>query len=144
MLLMICFMSRKTSVSANRRTFSFANALMGQRGGLLVELVAVMGAFAVLGTAVLSGVQTSHASKRIFDINSEAENIARNEMENVFAQPYLPPGETYTATTPPFGFSVTAEALVFSATSSDISLVRVTVERDGRTLKVLETHRTNR
>ena len=118
--------------------------LTEQRGGLLVELIAVMAAFAVLGTAVLSGVQTSYASKRIFDIQSEAENIARNEMENAFAQPYLPPGQTYTATTSPNGFSVTAEALVFSATSSDISLIRVTVERDGQTLKVLETHRAKR
>ena len=117
---------------------------MGQRGGLLVELVAVLGAFAVLGTAVLNGVQTSHASKRVFDIQSQAENIARNELENAFAQPYLPPGQTYTATIPPPGFLVTAEALVFSATSSDISLVRVTVERDGRTLKVLETYRAKR
>ena len=124
--------------------FSFANALRDQRGGLLVELVAVMAAFGVLGTAVLSGVQTGHASKRIFDVQSEAENIARNEMENAFAQPYLPPGQTYTATTPPYGFSVTAEALEFSATSSDISLVRVTVERDGQTLKVLETYRAKR
>ena len=103
-----------------------------------------MAAFAVLGTAVLSGVQTSYASKRIFDVQSEAENIARNEMESAFAQPYLPPGQTYAATTSPNGFSVTTEALVFSATSSDISLVRVTVERDGRTLKVLETHRAKR
>ena len=143
-MLMMRFMNRKTSVPANRRTFSFANALMGHRGGLLVELVAVMGAFAVLGTAVLSGVQTSYISKRIFAVNSEAENIARNEMESAFAQPYLPPGQTYTATTLPNGFWVTAEALEFSATSSDISLVRVTVERDGQTLKVLETHRSNR
>ncbi len=117
---------------------------MGQRGGLLVELIAVMAAFAVLGTAVLNGVQTSHASKRIFDVHSAAENIARNEMENIFAQPYVPPGQIYTATTPPFGFSVTTEVLEFSATSSDISLVRVTVERDGQTLKVLETHRAKR
>ncbi len=143
-MMIVRFMNRKTSVSANRRTFWFANGLRHQRGGLLVELVAVMGAFAVLGSAVLGGVQTSSASKRIFDVNSEAENIARNEMENAFAQPYLPPGQTYTSIIPPPGFLVTTEALVFSATSSDISLVRVTVERDGRTLKVLETHRAKR
>ena len=143
-MLMIRFMNRGTSVSANRRTFSSANAHMDQRGGLLVELIAVLAAFGVLGIAVLGGVQTSNASKRIFDVQSEVENIARNEMENAFAQPYLPPGQTYAATTSPSGFLVTAEALEFSATSSDISLVRVTVERDGQTLKVLETHRAKR
>ena len=141
---MIGFMNQKISGAANRRMSSLANVLRGQRGGLLVELVAVMAAFGVLGTAVLSGVQTSHASKRIFDVQSEAENIARNEMENAFAQAYLPPGQTYTFTTTPNGFLVTAVALAFSATSSDISLVRVPVERDGRTLKVLETHRAKR
>ena len=107
-------------------------------------MVAVMGAFAVLGVAVLSGVQTGLGSKLVFDIQSEAENIARNQMEDVFAQPYVPPGGTYQVISTLAAYDVTVQSLPFNATSTDISTVRITVGRDGKTLKVLETFRAER
>lgn len=116
----------------------------GQRGGLLVETVVALALFGILGTAVLASVQTSSISKGVFDEQSMAENILRNQMEYVFEQPYESPGETYLTVAIPDGYSVTVEALEYEATSADIETVQVTVFKDGQQVKVLQTLRANR
>ena len=118
--------------------------LRNQRGALLLETVVALTVFGVLGTVVLSSVQTSYLSKTRFDIQSEAENLIRNEMESMYAQAYKQPGLTYSTTTTADGFTVTSDALTYSATSTDIETVRVTIEYEGKTIKVFETIRANR
>ncbi len=118
--------------------------LRNQRGSLLMETTIVLAVFGMLGTAVLGAVQTSYTSKRQFDAQSTAENLIRNQLESVFEQTYKVPGETYLATTPPDGYSVEAEALVYDETSDDIEVVRITVYHDGQLVKQFETVRSNR
>lgn len=118
--------------------------LRGQRGSLLVETVVALSVFGVLGTAVLSGVSTSYVSKRTFEVHSTAENILRNQMEYVFEQAYVPPPGTYLTVTPPATYSVTAQALVYDASSTQIETVRVTVSKEGQQVKVLDSLRSNR
>ena len=123
------------------------NCFAAQRGGLLVETVVVLSVFGVLGTTVLSGLQTGSISKRNFEQDSTEENITRNQMDSVFEQPYKAPDDpdpTYTSITPPAGYTVTAESITHYATSTDISTVRITVMRGGQTVRVHETLRTNR
>lgn len=118
--------------------------ICGQRGSTLVGILCAIGLFGLVATAVLNGVQTSSTAKSLFDTQSTAENIVRNQMEYVFEQPYQPPPGTYLTTTPPAGYSVTAEALVYEETNTDIETVRVTVYKEGQQVKVLETLRCNR
>ena len=119
--------------------------LNGQRGGLLLETVVALSVFGVVGTSLMSGVQTSYTTKTQFDIRSRTENIVRNEMEAVFAQAYKPPGQTYSTATTSDGFVVTSEAIDYSTTSdSNLEIVRITVLHGGVTVKVLEAARTNR
>ena len=124
----------------------YAGRARGQTGGLLVETVVALTVFGVLGSVVLSGVQTSHISKRNFDSQSVAENLVRNQMESTLEQTYKGWPDTYDAVTSlPAGFSVTAQALQYStSTDTDIETVRVTVTHQGQTVKVFETIRTNR
>jgi len=122
---------------------SALGGLWSQGGSLLVETVLVLGVFGILGTAVLSGVQTSYTSKRQFDSQSTAENIVRNQMEYVFEQPYVPPPGTYLTITPPDGYSVTAEALDYNG-DPNVETVRVTVYHQGQPVKLFETLRANR
>ena len=115
-----------------------------ERGGLLVETVIALVIFGLLGTTVLGSVQTSFTSKRLFDVQSESENLIRNQTEYVFEQDYVLPVGVYLTVTPPSGFTVTADALLYDATSTGISTVRVTVYHEGELVKTFETLRTDR
>ncbi len=121
--------------------------LRNQRGALLLEAVVALAVFGVLGTTVLGAVQTSFIGKRLFDQQSTAENLIRNQMESVFDQVYKAPDDaepTYLAITPPTGYSVTAESLTYDVANTDISTVRITVYQDGQPVKTFETQRANR
>ena len=137
-------MRDKTTLSTRLRR-RLARLVNRQGGGLILETVVALSVFGVVGTSLMSGIQTSYLSKTQFDIRSRAENIVRNEMETVFAQPYQPPPFTYPASTTFDGFNVTSETLAYSTTSdANLETVRVTVQLDGQTVKVLEAARTNR
>ena len=136
-----------TLLRAARVRVGAQRLLRNQRGGLLVETVLVLAVIGVLGTTVLGAVQTSYIGKRQFDAQSTAENLIRNQMESVFAQTYKAPDDpdpTYLAISSPAGYSVTAEALTYDVTSTDVATVRITVFKDGQQVKVLETLRAKR
>ena len=109
-----------------------------------MEVVVSLAVFGILGAAVLSGVQTSYISKNKFSSDSTAENLVRNQLESVMEDPYKNPGLNYDAVTAPSGYSVTAEAVTYDATSTDIETVRITVYQDGQAIKTFETVRPNR
>ena len=133
----------RTLVRKQRETIA---ALGGERGGLLVETATALAIFGILGVGVLSAVQTSSGSKRNFDLDSQAENIVRNQLDSAFDQAYKAPDDadpTYNPVTTTAGYTVTAESLYHYSTSTDISIVRITVKQGGQTIKVYETLRSN-
>ncbi len=95
--------------------------------------------FSMVGTAVMAGVNTAYKSGTIVEAQSEAENIARNQMESVFSQPYQTPGSTpYPTISPPAGYSVSiATADAVTPPDPDIEQVTVTVSRDGQDILIL-------
>lgn len=130
-------------VSALKRPFS--RIVQHQGGALLLETVMVMSVFGVLGTTVLGAVQTSFTGKNRFDDQSVAENLIRNQIEYVFEQAYVPPVGTYLSVQPLDGFTVTADALVYDVSSTDIETVLITVYKpDSQSYKTFETIRANR
>ena len=107
--------------------------------------------FSVLGTAILGAMHAGNTSKRQFEIESTAENLIRNQMESVFEQVYqnpedssISPGVSYVGITPPDGFSLQTQALVYDVTTDDIEKVRVNVYHDGQLVKTPETVRAKR
>ncbi len=109
------------------------------RGSLLLETVIAVMVFSMVGTAVMAGLNTAYTSGARVETQSEAENIARNQMESVFSQPYQAPGSTpYPTISPPAGYSIgiiTADAV--TPVDPDIEKVTVTVSRDGQDILVL-------
>ena len=124
----------------------FTGRSRGQTGALLIETVVALTVFGVLGSAVLSGVQTSFLSKRNFDVQSEAENLVRNQMEYALAQTYKPWTDVYDpVTSTPADFSVVADALQYgTSTDPNIQTLRVIVTHQGLPIKQFDTIRTNR
>ena len=122
----------------------------GQTGALLIETVVALTVFGVLGSVVLSGVQTSYISKRNFESQSVSENLVRNQLEYALEQPYKAwptSGNIYydAVTSTPSGYTVTAEALRYStSTDTKIETINVTVKKDGVTIKFFETIRVDR
>ncbi|MBI4282803.1 MAG: hypothetical protein HY672_04905 [Chloroflexi bacterium] len=127
-----------------RRSRWTRRLLASQRGSLMLEAVVALAIFVPLGTALAAGIQTGYMAKRHFEVQSLSENIVRNQMEYAFEQEYVPPPATYPTITPLPGYSVTAEALVYDASSPNIEMIRVTVFRGGEQVKVIETLRANR
>ena len=122
-------------------------SVSAERGSLLLETAVVMSALGIIGAQVLSGVQTASIAKRNFEIDSQVENIIRNQLESAFAEPYKAPNDvdpTYAPIATPPGYTVTAESITYPGTSNDISTLRITVQRDGQTLQTYETLRTDR
>lgn len=127
------------------------------RGIALLETVVAITILASLGTAVLMGVRAAQTSSTVVEVNSNAERLARNQMEYAFNQPYATPGATYTsiadaldlAFAVELGYTVSAQAVAYTegdpslVTDNNIEKVVVTVSQDGQDVLVLQTLRIN-
>lgn len=112
-----------------------------ERGGILVEVLAAVALFGIVGSAVATGLSTSQISTRVVERQSVAERVARNQMEYVFSLPYQGPPSTYPSVGAPSGFSVTAQAQEYVVGDPTIEKVVVTVSWQGQDVLVLETLR---
>ncbi|MCH8988340.1 MAG: hypothetical protein IIA92_05985 [Chloroflexi bacterium] len=130
----------------------FRSAVFNSAGITLMEMVIALAMFSSAGTAVLLGVGAAHNSSSVVKASAIAENLARNQMEYVFSQSYVAPGDSYTSIaddpdlniTIPSGFAVGAAAETYVADdgfSGSIQKVVVTVTRDGQSILVLESLR---
>lgn len=96
-----------------------------------------------MGSAVLTGLSTSHTASAVTKEQSLAENIARNQMEYVFSLPYSAPTSTYPSVAAPAGYTVTALAGEYIVGDPNIEKVMVTVQHSGVTVLTLESLRTD-
>ncbi len=113
-----------------------------QEGAMLLEAVVAILIFGIVGTAVLSGLSTAHTSGRYTSHQSTAENVARNQMEDTFNQPYQPPPYTYSSISVSPGYTVTSQAVEYVVSDPNIEKIIVTVSHSGYDNYVLETLRT--
>lgn len=120
---------------------AFQSLLKGRRGSLLLEVVIASMVLTLVGAAVLGGLSLVHRSGAKVEQHSIAENIARNQMEFVFSQPYLSWPSTYAAINVPPGYSARAEGSELVAGNQNVQKVTTTVSRDGQDILVLETVR---
>ena len=107
----------------------------------MLEAVLAMTIFALAGTAVLMGISTLQVSGAKTESQSVAENLARNQMEQVFSQPYQDPPSTYPSYPTPTGYSVTAVAEEYVVADPNVQMLRVTVNHEAEVVLVLETLR---
>ena len=130
----------------------FRSAVFNSRGISLIEMIIALAIFSSAGTAVLLGVSAAHNSSTVVEASAVAENLARNQMEYVFTQPYQAVGTPYPSVaddsslniTVPSGFGVSAVPQIYvtpDAFSGSIQKVVVTVTRDGQSILILESLR---
>ena len=115
-----------------------------RRGSILLETVVAVIIFSLVGTAVLAGLSTAYTSGSITETQSVAENIARNQMESVFNQPYREPLQTpYPNISVPSNYGVSTTVAYANAGSPDPEAERITVtaSHDGKNILTLETLR---
>ena len=118
------------------------------RGSLLLEAVIASSVFALVGTAVLSGLSTTYRSGSITEEQSVAEHIARNQMESIFDQVYREPDQTPYPTidlasldVPP-SYSVSTVATHLTGdTHPEVEKLSLTVNHGSKEVLVLETVR---
>jgi type II secretory pathway pseudopilin PulG len=113
-----------------------------QRGSALIESVAAVAIFTMVGAAALAGLAATQRYGNKVEGQSLAENLARSQMEYVFSLPYLAPPATYAVLGTPPGYALSAQAIEQGAGAPDRERVVVTVSREGAPVLVLETVRT--
>ena len=152
-LMLLIVMKKRIHNSARvvrRRVAAFAG---GSSGGLLIEVIIAVFVFTLVGTAILSGISTTQISGARVENQAIAENIARNQIEYIMAQVYIPPGgQDYQLISFPPGYSlvVTKEMLEVNVEGSletldpnTIEMVVVTVSYGGNPVLTLETVKTS-
>lgn len=112
------------------------------RGVLLMETLMAVMVFALVGSAVLSGLSTARISGSVTERQSVAENIARNQIAYVFSLPYQDPPSSCPTISVPTGYAVTCATEEYIVSDPNLERVAVTVSFDGAQLLVLETLRT--
>jgi hypothetical protein len=101
--------------------------------------------FALVGVAVLAGLSTAYTAGSKTEVQSTAENLARNQMESIFSQPYREPQQTPypTMTGIPSNYSVSTTVDFEDIVDPDPEVERITVtaRHDGKDILTLETLR---
>lgn len=114
-----------------------------QKAAMLMEaIVAVTVLTAVSGTTLIA-IQSTQATRRVVERSARAENLARNQIEQIFNTGY----QTTTALYPsianiPGGFQITATQEVASV-DTNLQKIVVSVKVDGVEVLLVETMRNN-
>ena len=98
---------------------------------------------ALVGTAVLSSLGTVNIAGALTEEQSQAENIARNQMEAIFEEVYREPDQTpYPTIAVPGAYSVDmAVTHLDGITDPEVEKIALTISHHGKELLVLETAR---
>ena len=110
-------------------------------GSLMVEAVLAVTLFAMVGTAVLVGLSTTHNMGAEVEEHSIAENLARNQMEHMFSLTNQDPPSTYPSVSVPMGYTISAAAEEYVTGDSSIEKVVVQVSHGAEQVLTLETLR---
>lgn len=101
---------------------------------ILISL-SIMGTFLV---SMLSAISVSALTTRTVELQSYANDLARNEMEYVLSYTYLTPPDTYPLiSNVPAGYTITASTAAVNGYDT-LSKITVTVSRSSRVLVTLD------
>jgi len=118
-----------------------------QKGTTFLEIVLGLAILGLVGSGFMTALSTSYISSGKLQVQTKAENMARDQMEYIKGRPFQVAPATY----PVFdfwsdfpGFSVTAQAFPTAENDPNLQKVVVTVSRGSKTVLVLEGVKTNR
>ena len=135
----MAFMRRRCS-TIRRRLLPVAR---DSTAAFLLEALIAASIFMTVAATALIGASATQRARGVIDRSATAENVARNQMEQIFSQAYQTTTALYSAVTVPSDYSVTAAQQTLDATT-DLQKIIVTVFKDNESILVLETLRRNR
>ncbi|MCH7620645.1 MAG: hypothetical protein IH870_01990 [Chloroflexi bacterium] len=121
----------------------FWAAIRDNRGTFLLETVVASMIFSMVGVAVLSSLGTVNIAGALTEEQSQAENIARNQMEAIFNRVYREPDQTpYPTIALPPGYTVTIDVTHLDGyTDPEVEKIALTISHHGKEVLLLETAR---
>jgi len=115
-----------------------------QRGGLLLESLVAIGLLTTVFSAAVSGLSTGSRGVATFHEITTAQNLARSQLQKTNNDPYCAAPCSYTAIATPPGYTVTAEAQVYSGADANLETIVVTVYHEGQPVASVEGIKANR
>jgi len=114
-----------------------------QRGTILAESLVALAILSIIGVAFLTATATGFFTSGTIADNAVANNLARDQLEDIKNSLFLAGGD-YPALTPPPGYSLSVDVLSIEGADDNVQRVRVTVLKSGKTLLVVEDFKVNR
>ncbi len=111
---------------------------------MLIEALLAIGLLATVLGATVTGLATGERGVGTFDNVTTAYNIARSQLEYSLNDTYCAPPCTYTTITTPAGYSVTADAQVYTGADTNLSTIVVSVYQGGELVATVKGVKANR
>ena len=120
-----------------------ARRAWGQRGAILAESLVALAILSIIGVSFLAATSTGFFTSGTIADNAVANNLARDQLEEIKSSPFLAGGD-YPALTPPPGYSLSVDVLPIEGADDNVQRIRVSVLESGKTLLVVEDFKVNR
>jgi len=122
------------------------DVFMRQRGSSLIEVLAALAIFGAIAVVFLSAISTGLISAVSIEERAVAENLARNQIEDIRSQPYSYDNLYPVASSFPPGYTVLINVVDVSPVEYTNSLQKVVISvyRGERAMLKLETYKANR
>ena len=114
----------------------------GEKGSALLETLMAIAILGLVGTAFTSGLSTSSHALIVTDKGGTAKNLAETQMEHVKKHGYE--GSYSPVPIPPEHSTYAAQISSAPFEDGNIQKITVTIDQDGKAVKVLEGYKVNR
>jgi type II secretory pathway pseudopilin PulG len=113
-----------------------------EKGSALLETLMAIAILGLVGTAFASGLSTSSNALIVTDKGGTAKNLAETQMEHVKKHEYEPSYSPFPI--PPKYDTYAAQIDSAPFEDGNIQKITVTIDQDGKVVKVLEGYKVNR
>ena len=110
----------------------------------MIEVLVGLAILGLVGCAFMVALSTTSIASGVVQVQANAQNLARNEMEYVKSLPYQVAPTSYPALPAPDGYTLTAQASPVDGADTEVQKIVVTVSRAGESVLVLEGLKMNR
>lgn len=118
--------------------------MRGEKGFSLIETTIGLVVFALIGIAIAAGLVVTERANMTNSNLTQAESLARSQMEYIQSQPYSSLGNYSVIPDIPAGFSFGTATPMVSPAGTGLQKITVSVKHDGNTLFILEDYKVDK